>query len=355
MNQAASSEALSQRKPRQLPDTIFVNPPAVDRETLPEDSTLSSFWYVSFESGFWPPENLRSLHTSAIPAQRIESHTMDDLMDTRLTALETALSSLVDSISSYNPSVPVAQAILKADFDLQHGLNQLAQHQRNNRRITSLRDTITSQNQAIKVHLTSLVDVRKELLDIPTSLPQKDRREVSHEEVLAYAKRIARFTMPPGMKQPTIPVKAEEEAGGGEGRLGAEAGQSQPPPPPQEQPSEGRGIESLEEYEKQWLDPWTGVQFTPWPGEDVIKRGALGEIQAMVERGVDPATVATTDNGGSGAGHGEKGEEVDVDVDMGNDARRENGQAQQMTRTHKREEEPKVFGGLDLYDPDEEG
>lgn len=276
---------------------------------------------------------------------------MDDLIDTRLTALETALSSLVDSISSYNPSVPVAQAILKADFDLQDGLNQLAQHQRNNRRITSLRDKITSQNQAIKSHLTSLVDVRKELLDIPTSLPQKDRREVSHEEVLAYAKRIARFTMPPGMKQRTIPVKAEEEAGGGAGSLGAEAGQSQPPP--QEQPYEGKGIESLEEYEKQWLDPWTGVQFTPWPGEDVIKRGALGEIQAMVERGVDPATVATTDNGGSGAGHGEKEEEVDVD--MGNDTRRENGQAQQMMRTQKREEEPKVFGGLDLYDPDEEG
>ena len=252
---------------------------------------------------------------------------MDVFIDTRLTTLETALSTLVDSISSYNPSIPAAHAILKADSDLQDGLKQLAQHQRNYHHITSLRETITKQNDAITSHLTLLAEMRKELLDIPTSLPQKDRRDVSHQEVLAYAKRIARFTMPPGMR----PAFAVKEEGEGEGEAN--------------KPSEGRGMESLEDFEKQWLDPWTGVQFTPWPGEEIIKRGALGEIQAMVEKGVDPATA------GTGERRGDKVEEEDMGM---SDTKGGSGQAQMM-RTQKREEKPKVFGGLDLYDPDEEG
>ena len=255
--------------------------------------------------------------------------TMDVLIDSRLAALETALATLVDSITSYNPSIPAANAILKADSDLQDSLKQLAQHQRNNQRITSLRQTISAQNDAITSQLTLLADVRKELLDIPTSLPQKNRREVSHDEVLSYAKRIARFTMPPGMKPATTTtttVKAEGMEEGGATK-----------------PSEGRGMKSLEEFERQWLDPWTGVQFTPWPGEEVIKRGALGEIQAMVEKGLDPATMRV------GEEVGRKEEDMSVDESEGGD-----GQGQMM-RVERREEKPKVFGGLDLYDPDEEG
>lgn len=261
---------------------------------------------------------------------------MEDVINTRLTALETALSTLVDSISSYNPSIPAAHAILKADTDLHDSLTQLAQHQRNNQRIASLRATIARQNNAITSHLTQLVEVRKELLDIPTSLlPQRDRRPVSHQEVLDYAKRIARFTLPPGMKRAAAAVAVVK----GEGEGGAE------------QPAEGKGIASLEEYEKQWLDPWTGVQFTPWPGEEVIKRGALGEIQAMVERGVDPATAGME---GVMGGENEGEREEEEDVNMGGAAKGAVGQAQMMRAQKREEEEPKVFGGLDLYDPDEE-
>ena len=256
---------------------------------------------------------------------------MNSHLQTRLTTLESALTDLLTSISSYAPSISAATALLTADQDLQSSLKALSEHQRNTARIASLRQTISRQNNDITSHLTLLADVRRELLEIPTSLPNKDRREVSSGEVLSYAKKIARFTMPPNM-WPSVAavVKTETPEGEGEGNG-------------QKQDEEGKGIESLEEIEKQWLDPWTGVQFTPWPGEEVIRSGGLAEIQAMVERGIDPATVGPSE-----------GEETKKGIweEMSGVEGGGNGQVQM--RVERGEEKPRVFGGLDLYDPDEE-
>ena len=52
--------------------------------------------------------------------------------------------------------------------------------------------------------------------------------------------------------------------------------------------------------ETQWLDPTAGLEFVPWPGEETIRRGAVGRIQAMLETGQDPAGA-----GGPGGGAGE--------------------------------------------------
>lgn len=196
----------------------------------------------------------------------------------------------------------------------------VCQHHRNHARILALRQKIASQNALITSNLTLLASTRSDLLSTPTSLPDKTRRDVPYRELLAYAKRISRFTAPPGFRSQTALDAAEGK--------------------------EGIGLESLDRLEKQWLDPLTGVQFTPWPGEEVIKRGALAEIQGMVERGVDPEGVGRGDVGGEEVkiegegGDGEGGGGADVIIREGN------GRVQ-------REEKPKVFGGLDLYDPDE--
>ena len=109
---------------------------------------------------------------------------------------------------------------------------------------------------------------------------------------------------------------------------------------------EGRGTASLEDMERKWLDPLTQIPFVPWVNDEVIKRGALAEIQSMVERGEDPGNV------GVGVSEGVKKETVEIGHD-GDVVRTESGiNADKGTGVHKREERPKVFGGLDLYDPD---
>ena len=50
--------------------------------------------------------------------------TMNAITQTQLDRVETALNTLIESIASYNPSIPAANALLAADDDLNNGLKQ---------------------------------------------------------------------------------------------------------------------------------------------------------------------------------------------------------------------------------------
>ena len=132
----------------------------------------------------------------------------------------------------------------------------------------------------------------------------------------------------------------------------------------------GLAVEALQPGEVNWLDPGTQMAFVPWPSEEVIRRGALAQIQVMLEQGVDPESVAAESRqekeeeeeeeeegepvqmvkveNGEGMSEGVKKAAAvgDRDVKMGNDAA--------VPPRERREEKPRVFGGLDLYDPDAE-
>ncbi len=214
-------------------------------------------------------------------------------------------------------------------------------HQRNHARIQSLRSTIDQQNASITDTLTTLASTRTDLLSIPSSLQQKVSRNVPYNELLDYAKRISRYTVPPTFRptlppaQPALPPAVNGDTVAVED--GAEDATEE---------KEGRGAASLEDVERKWLDPLTQIPFVPWINDETIKRGALAEIQSMVERGEDPGNL------GAGASEGDKGEVVDIGNDGDTVGRESGASADGGMGRQKREERPKVFGGLDLYDPD---
>lgn len=109
---------------------------------------------------------------------------------------------------------------------------------------------------------------------------------------------------------------------------------------------EGRGTASLEDTERKWLDPLTQIPFVPWVNDETIKRGALAEIQGMVERGEDPGNVEI------GAEEEDKKETTEVGNDEDAVGRASGASVDGGIGMQRREERPKVFGGLDLYDPD---
>lgn len=53
-------------------------------------------------------------------------------------------------------------------------------------------------------------------------------------------------------------------------------------------------MQELEARDKAWLMP-TNLPFDPWPSGEVMKAGALGRIQKMLEDGVDPAGVLSAE------------------------------------------------------------
>ena len=264
---------------------------------------------------------------------------MNTIIQDQLDRIESALTNLNDSIASYNPSLPAANNLLAADDQLQKGLKQLTLHQRNHARILELHDKITHQNAQITTTIRSLADARVDLLSTSTSLPAEESRSVPYAELLEYAKRISRNTRPPTFRSTFFLMLTQAPTS----TLSAVNGNTEPPVEPEDQ-GKGKGTEALEDAERQWLEPLTNIPFVPWVTDDKIKMGALTQIQAMVERGEDPAKMGVDEVQGGGQ-IGDDMEDVQGE-----------GAAQAGTRGegHVKKQEPQaVFGGLDLFDPDE--
>ena len=271
---------------------------------------------------------------------------MNTVLQSQLDKVETALAALVDSIAAYSPSTSAANTLLAADDGLQAGLQQLAQHQRNHARILALQEKISQQNAQITSTLTALVDTRTDLLSIPTSLPQKDTRNVPYVELLNYAKRISRYTIPPNSRPPLALPKLPLDSTQAPAVNGDVESEKEG-----DEERKGMGTEALEDEEKKWLEPLRQIPFAPWVSEDAMKRGALAQIQAMVERGEDPADVKAE---GTGDEHGEI-DQSGEDLGRGQEEGAVGGDTAGIRRDDKRQErliaKPEVFGGLDLYDP----
>ncbi|KAI4133714.1 MAG: hypothetical protein LQ338_000043 [Usnochroma carphineum] len=300
---------------------------------------------------------------------------MNAIIQAQLDRVEAALNTLISSIESYNPSVPAAIDLLAADTELQKGVEQLAQHQAHHARILRLRSSIEAQDQQRRSTLALLAETRKDLLSTPATTFPETSRSVPYTELLDYATRISRYTIPPTSREPPPPPKqvavADTNANivadaatpvNGIGDAVTEAREANAIANGEITGSgEGKGVgeKSLEQNEVQWLNPLAQIPFTPWPTEDVMKRGALGQIQVMLEQGVDPGAGDATGKGLRG-GHGEVGEEHAQMGDHAGEALRETGGGrldggERKDEDRRREEKPKVFKGLDLdEDSDDE-
>ncbi|KAL9039137.1 MAG: hypothetical protein Q9214_004998 [Letrouitia sp. 1 TL-2023] len=274
---------------------------------------------------------------------------MNSVLQSQLSRVESALNTLITSIESYNPSVPAALDLLSADSELQNDVQVLCQHQANHARILSLREKIEAQNQQITSTLQLLADARQELIKLPATVLPEEQRKVPYHELLDYAKRISRYTVPPTFRERPVPAQtatAGKKEGDDDVKMtnGAVApvvgSNGETTTEGEGEGDKGIGVSSLEQSEVQWLDPMAKFQFVPWPREEVIKRGALAQIQVMLEQGVDP----------TGMEHKDEDivkEEAREDVEMATEPM-DNVAVEGGRKIDRREEKPKVFKGLDL-------
>ncbi|KAI9815199.1 MAG: hypothetical protein M1832_005534 [Thelocarpon impressellum] len=239
---------------------------------------------------------------------------MNTLLDPRFTRLESALNSLLDSLSSYNPSPAAAHALLEADDSLTDGLAMLSTHQQNHARIAALQTTAAAQAAQIARALTLLSETRKDLLATRATTLPAGARDVPYDELLAYAKRIAKFTVPPTASSRPAPTPV---AGG-----------------------HGVGVEALPRHESEWVNPAQPACFIPWPSDETIRRGGLAGLEAGVHAEGD-AQMGEAD----GEGQEERGAEEGRPEQAGEGRER---------AEHRPAEKPAVFSGLDLYNPDDD-
>ncbi|KAL2142648.1 hypothetical protein VTI28DRAFT_862 [Corynascus sepedonium] len=255
---------------------------------------------------------------------------MDKDLDSRFERLEKALSGMIDTLAKNNPSEKVAEELVTAEADLLDALKLLEQHQKNFERIQQLRHETALYDAKIKEIATSLWNMRKELKAVPTTAepPSGKKNQFTTTELLAYARRISRNTLPlPGVtngvdmsaagpsnqstdpedsfrlqSQPTqtqTPNTSFNLSFTGT-VVGTPGGTSSAPTPntatdtqqttqlPPSQPPKTTAEDKLPQHLKPAINPLQNAAFHPWPTEAQIRSGALASIQRLVDAGIDP-------------------------------------------------------------------
>ncbi|OJD32489.1 mediator of rna polymerase ii transcription subunit 4 protein [Diplodia corticola] len=300
---------------------------------------------------------------------------MDALLDQHFQRVETALNTLIDSIASYNPSQQAVVDLVAADDELSRGLEQrapasessphcsadiirpVAAHQANYQRVLALRQTADALDSQVKSTLSLLADTRRELIATPVTRPASNARDVSTAELLTYAKHIGKFTVPPNFRPPPRKEDAAASAQDKPDEDAAMANGAAAAPESQQAdvaavPEETRTMATLNAEQKAWLAGLGALPWFPWPTEDKIRQGALGQIQTMVEQGKDPTTVLSPEEQEKRAREAAAEEE-----EQRQEEERRRAEAEQrrrdlhasQNRPDGQGEQPAVFGGLDLY------
>lgn len=237
---------------------------------------------------------------------------MDSYVDSRLERVERALVTLSESIAKYMPQPAQSIELSNADRDLSEALHTLQTHQNNHLTLSALKAQSDALDAQIRDTLRLLWTTRRDIstTHVTTFPDAATRFNVNWEELLGYARRISKTTLPApsilaaasattngadsahttgeAVNTP-ITTAAQTPAPGGATPSNANGGTSTPaaqpaapPPPPPPGPMD------LPPEWNQFLDPLTGVTFVPWPLEPSIRSGALASIEDLARQGIDP-------------------------------------------------------------------
>ncbi|KAK3312364.1 vitamin-D-receptor interacting mediator subunit 4-domain-containing protein [Apodospora peruviana] len=246
---------------------------------------------------------------------------MDKYLDARFERVEKALAILIDSIAKFNPSEKLADDLATADRQLSKSLQELERHQNNHARIQQLRADTAALDAQTKDTISALWGMRKEVKNTATTTypPTGPKYGFTTAELLNYARRISRNTLPPpgitnGVDMNTtssfVASAASPFSGGGvKEELPSQDAQTPnanasfnngntpapttaPTPTANGQPANNASFASnateLPAHLKPYVNPTEGGIFLPWPTEDTIRSGALASYQQLVNNGINP-------------------------------------------------------------------
>lgn len=187
-------------------------------------------------------------------------------------------------------------------------------HQANHAQLISLRNTSAALDQQIKETLVLLTDTRRALIDTPSTIFPEHTNPVSYSDLLSYARRISKFTLPNSYRESEARAESPQATGSTpkDGKTESQADETSTPaaiangadkdmhmtgvstdsatPAAIQSQNTTATSTSLPEGFTQFLNPLADAPFIPWPTEETIRRGALASIQVLLDQNIDPAT-----------------------------------------------------------------
>ncbi|KAL7942597.1 vitamin-D-receptor interacting mediator subunit 4 domain-containing protein [Trichoderma barbatum] len=227
---------------------------------------------------------------------------MDTYIDGRFERLEKALATLIDSVTKYHPSAIQAEELKAADNELCKGLEQVEIHQNNHLKIQQLRQLSSTLDAQIRETLTCLATTRKDIVTTQVTIyPTEPNYPIVYEELLSYARRISKTSMPSAAILNAMAPPQESQTPLPDSQAQSAMTPSAQTPNPMQSPAPINGTTeqsvqqsqasihtSLPDTMNQFLNPLSGQLFFPWPLEDKIRSGALASNQILLEQGIDP-------------------------------------------------------------------
>jgi len=194
-------------------------------------------------------------------------------------------------------------------------------HQANYVKILYLREETSKLDSTIRDAASLLINTRRALIATPATTFPEDTNPVSYSELLSYARRISKFTLPPTDLHVGAATSEDADQAASQENSTPKDGKSEPPTNGATTPavatngadkdSQMAGMMSgvtadtghstqiqvsqnkkagMPEHLVQFLNYTGADQFVPWPTDEEIRRGALGKLKLLQDQGVDPAT-----------------------------------------------------------------
>lgn len=230
------------------------------------------------------------------------------------------------------------------------------------------------------------------MIDTPATVFPETTNPVSYADLLSYARRISKFSLPNSYREAeagaetaeATPKDARAESQGDETSTpaavsngadrdiqmgGMERDSATPAASTSAIATQSQNTTtnvtstSLPEGFTQFLNPLADSPFIPWPTEETIRRGALASIQVLLDQNIDPATFDPAKSAELEAERKRIAEEEDRAREE-QKAKAENDRRREMERrmsvsgnatagTGREQEKPGVFQ-LETFDDDEE-
>ena len=185
--------------------------------------------------------------------------------------------------------------------------SKVQSHQANFVQIQKLRAAVKAQDTQVRDTITSLASTRKDVVSTQANgAPLKPRYEIKYDELLSYARRISKTTLPPASVLSSLAATDSDMNGSQAQTRQSQTQQAHPGTPiltqgstlaasgsqlPSEMPTQTTMASTnttLPEGLTYHLNPYKGIMFFPWPDEYKIRMGALAANQLLEEQGIDP-------------------------------------------------------------------
>ena len=299
---------------------------------------------------------------------------MDIVLQARFQRIDSVLTLLVDSISSYSPSPQAALDLVAADDELAAGLEQrmftmslvqqhecgqpdprqVATHQAHHAYIQNLRAAVNTLENQVCSSVEAVVALRRELRDTGTaaefqahakthsrqdvrSIDKASLFPVATEELLGYARHISYFSTRPGghsednahqlprQLSPRQPDSAVVNGLQSPVALPAHPSTTNtavhPDPVDPAGQTQCKAWCTLQPHQQDFLNANMPLEmaraWAPWPSAEKIRAGSLAEVQRMTARGEDLDASHTLAAPGSDSAEKQMEHQSCMDVEMG--------------------------------------